>query len=60
MSALPATAGATQTQIATMVLKHNADAERSMVQTLLGGGQPGSHSLANVASGVGGQVDVSA
>ena len=60
MSALSAKAGAAQMQIATALLKNNADAERAMVQTLLGGGQPAADPLANVASGVGGNVDVSA
>lgn len=53
-------AGAVQMQIAATLLKTNADAERSAVQTLLGGGSPNDNPLANVGPGVGGQVDVTA
>jgi hypothetical protein len=41
-------------------MKSNADAEKSAVQTLLGTGSQGASSLANVADGIGGNVDVSA
>ena len=54
-SLLAMKAGSTQTQIATSILKSNADAEKSAVLTLLGGGQ---QSL--LAPGVGGNLDVSA
>jgi hypothetical protein len=53
-------AGKTQTQVATDIMKSNADAEKSAVQTLLGTGSQGASSLANVADGIGGNVDVSA
>jgi hypothetical protein len=53
-------AGKFQTQVATDILKSNADAEKSAVQTLLGTGAQDASSLANVADGVGGNVDVSA
>lgn len=48
-------AGALQQQIATSVIKKNADAEKFAVQTLLG--QP---SQANLGAGVGGSLDISA
>ena len=48
-------AGNLQQQIATSMLKQNADAEKFAVQTLLG--QP---SQANLGAGVGGSLDVSA
>jgi len=51
-------AGSTQQQIATSVLKSNLDAEKSSVLTLLGGGSP--PSLANVGSGIGGNLNISA
>ena len=54
-SVLAMQAGSVQQQIATSILKSNADAEKDAVQTLLG--QP---SQANLAAGVGGNVDISA
>ena len=48
-------AGNLQQQIATSMIKQNADAEKFAVQTLLG--QP---SHANLGAGVGGSVDISA
>jgi hypothetical protein len=48
-------AGNLQQQIATSMIKQNADAEKSAVQTLLG--QP---SQANLGAGVGGNLDISA
>ena len=48
-------AGNLQQQIATSMIKQNADAEKFAVQTLLG--QP---SQANLGAGVGGSVDISA
>lgn len=59
-SALSAKAGAVQTQVATQILKNNFDAEKSAVATLLGGGQQSANPLANVAAGIGGNVDISA
>jgi len=47
-------AGNTQSEIATTILKSNADAEKSAVLTLLGASQ------ANLAAGVGGNLDISA
>ena len=60
LAALGARAGNTQTQIAAAIMKSNADAEKSAVLTLLGAGQPGASSLANVGAGIGGNLDVSA
>jgi hypothetical protein len=57
-SILTAQAGNTQQQIATSVLKSNIDAERSSVLTILGSGS--APSLANVGSGVGGNVNATA
>jgi Putative motility protein len=57
-SILTAQAGNTQQQIATTVLKSNLDAEKSAVLTILGAEAP--PSLANVGSGVGGNVNASA
>ena len=48
-SLIAAQAGNTQQQIATTLLKSNLNAEKSVVQTLLGAGSP---SLANVGPGV--------
>ena len=48
-------AGNLQQQIATSMIKKNADAEKFAVQTLLG--QP---SQANLGAGVGGSLDISA
>ena len=59
-AAMALQAGKFQTQVATDILKSNADAEKSAVQTLLGTGAQDASSLANVADGVGGNVDVSA
>jgi hypothetical protein len=56
-SLLAAQAGNTQTQIATTLLKSNADSEKSAVLTLLGAAQ---QSLANVGAGIGGNVNVTA
>jgi Putative motility protein len=50
-------AGNTQQQIATSVLKSNIDAEKSVLTILDGGAPP---SLANVGSGVGGNINISA
>jgi hypothetical protein len=50
-------AGNTQQQIATTLLKSNLDAEKSVVQTLLGAGTP---SLANVGPGIGDNINLTA
>jgi Putative motility protein len=54
-SILAMQAGNTQTQVATSLLKSNADAEKSAVQTLLG-----TPSTANLGAGIGGNVNISA
>ncbi|MCK1361518.1 hypothetical protein [Bradyrhizobium sp. 199] len=54
---LAAQQGALQSNIAATLTKQNADMEKSTVLTLLGAGQP---SLANVGSGVGGNLNVTA
>lgn len=56
-SLLSAQAGNTQMQVAASIMKSNATAEKSAVMTLLGTGQ---NSLANVAAGIGGNLNVSA
>ena len=58
-AAVSAQAGATQQQIATAVLKSNLDTQKSTVPTLLGVGQQAA-SLANVAPGVGGNLNIAA
>jgi hypothetical protein len=57
---LAAQAGKVQVQVAASLMKSNADAEKSAVQTLLGTAQQNMSSLANVAAGVGGSLDISA
>jgi hypothetical protein len=54
-SILAMQAANTQTQVATSLLKSNADAEKSAVQTLLG-----TPSTANLGAGIGGNVNISA
>ena len=49
--------GALQSNISATLMKQNADAEKSAVLTLMGAGQP---SLANVGTGVGGNLNVTA
>ena len=49
--------GALQSQVSTAVLKQNLDQQKSDVLTLLNGAQ---QSLANVAPGVGGNLNISA
>jgi hypothetical protein len=56
-SLLTAQAGNTQMQVAASMMKSNADAEKSAVMTLLGTGQ---NSTANLAPGVGGNLNISA
>jgi hypothetical protein len=53
-AAMATQAGNTQMQIAATIMKNNADAEKSAVLTLLG--EP---SQANLAAGVGGNLDIS-
>jgi hypothetical protein len=57
-SMLAAQAGNTQMQVAATIMKSNADAEKSAVLTLLGG--QSTPSLANVGSGIGGNLNVTA
>jgi len=57
-SVLAMQAGNTQAQIGTTIAKSNADMEKSTVLTLLGAAQQSSQ--ANLAAGVGGQVDIAA
>jgi hypothetical protein len=52
--------GAVQQQVANSVLKSNLDTEKSTVLTLLGAGQQNVSSLANVAAGIGGNLDITA
>jgi hypothetical protein len=59
MAVMMQKASALQQQIATSALKTNLDAQKSDVQTLLGSPQQ-SLSLANVGSGVGGNLNISA
>jgi hypothetical protein len=57
-SLLAAKAGGVQMQIATTIMKSNADAEKSAVLTLLGAAQQSMS--ANTAAGIGGNLDISA
>jgi Putative motility protein len=57
-SLLALQAGNLQSQIATSILKSNADAEKSAVQTLLGG--QSAPSTANLGPGVGGNLNITA
>jgi hypothetical protein len=57
MAAMMQKAAALQQQIGTSVLKQNLDDQKSNVLTLLGSAQ---QSLANVGSGVGGNLNISA
>ena len=57
-SMLAMKAAGTQSQIAASIIKSNADAEKFAVQTLLGG--QASPSTANLAPGVGGNLNVTA
>ena len=56
-AAVTAQAGALQTKIATSLLKSDLDSQASAVLTLLGAPQQGGASLANVASGIGGNLN---
>ena len=53
-------AGNTQMQVAATLLKSNANADKSAVLTLLGAAQQNASSLANVAAGIGGTLDITA
>ena len=55
---LSAQAGNTQLQVATSILKSNADAEKFAVQTLLG--SQASPSTANLGAGIGGNLNIAA
>jgi hypothetical protein len=57
MAAMMQKAAALQQQIGTSVLKQNLDDQKSSVLTLLGSAE---QSLANVGSGVGGNLNISA
>jgi hypothetical protein len=57
---LAAQAGNVQMQVATTLMKSNADAEKSAVLTLLGGAQQSMPSLANVGAGIGGNLNIAA
>jgi hypothetical protein len=59
MAALSAQTGAIQQQIATAALKSNLDTQKSTVLTLLGADQQ-APSLANVAAGVGDNINIAA
>jgi hypothetical protein len=54
---LAAQTGALQTKVAASLLKSDFDSEASAVQTLLGAAQQEGASLANVAAGVGGNLN---
>jgi hypothetical protein len=54
-SILAMQAANTQAQVATSIMKSNADAEKSAVQTLLG-----TPSTANLGAGVGGNLNITA
>ena len=55
---ITASAGQTQLAVAAKMLRMNADADQSVVK-LLEAGQANIDKLANVASGIGGNLDVS-
>ena len=57
---LAAQAGNVQMQVATAIMKSNADAEKSAVLTLLGVAQQSTSSPANLGPGIGGNLDVTA
>jgi Putative motility protein len=59
MAALANQTAAIQSQAATSMLKTDLDAQKSAVQTLLGAASQ-TLSLANVGSGVGGNLNISA
>ena len=57
---LAAQTGALQMKVAATVMKSNMDAEKAAMQTLLGAATQGAASLANVAAGIGGNLNISA
>ena len=57
---LAAQAGNVQMQVAASIIKSNADAEKSAVLALLGAAQQSTSSPANLAAGIGGNLDVTA
>ncbi len=57
---LAAQSGALQMKVAATLMKSNMDAEKSAVQMLLGAATGNVSSLANVAAGIGGNLDISA
>jgi hypothetical protein len=57
---LTAQAGALQTKVAASLLKSNLDSQASAVLTLLGAPQQDGASLANVAAGIGGNLNTRA
>lgn len=57
---LAAQTGALQMKVAASLMKSNMDAEKSAAQTLLGAANQNASSLANVAAGIGGNLDISA
>jgi hypothetical protein len=59
-SILAMQAGNTQTQVATSIMKSNADAEKSAVMTLLGTSGQSASSPANLGAGIGGNLDITA
>jgi hypothetical protein len=60
MGILAAQAGSVQMQAAVLMMKSNDAAEKSAVQTLLGGAQQSLSSLANVGAGIGGNLNIAA
>lgn len=58
-AALGAQAGQIQMQVAASIAKSNANAEKFAVETLLGAAQQNMNALANVAAGIGGNLDIS-
>jgi hypothetical protein len=59
-AAMALQAGKLQAQVATTILKSNLDAQKDVVQTLLGTGGQSASPAANVGAGIGGNLDVSA
>jgi hypothetical protein len=57
---LAAQAGNVQMQVAATIIKSNADAEKSAALTLLGEARQSTSSPANLAPGIGGNLDVTA
>jgi hypothetical protein len=57
---LAAQTGAIQMKVADSLLKSNLDSQAANVQTLLGAADQDASSLANVASGIGTSLDISA